>query len=154
QAKIRVGLASSRISPFANLTGKILFTQMLTSNLHRRPHRERRLTISLHIFFVFCLLSLPGHAGATSAAAWHGVLLSQAKAPVANAAVRLHSAAHGQDYVSRTSAQGEFEFNGLAAGRYSLTVVSNGRTCNLPGTITLQRGVTLTAGLQLCSGDQ
>src|SRR5690348_8928049 len=126
---------------------------MLTSGLHRPQHREGRLTVSLLILLVLFLLTFAGHAGATSAAAWHGILF-RAKAPVPNATVRLHSAAHGQDYVSRTSAQGEFEFNGLAEGRYSLTVVSNGRTCNLPGTITLQRGATLTAGLQLCSGDQ
>ncbi|HJS98147.1 MAG TPA: carboxypeptidase-like regulatory domain-containing protein, partial [Terriglobales bacterium] len=91
---------------------------------------------------------------ATATAAWHGVLLSQAKAPVANATVRLHSSAQGQDYVSRTSAKGEFEFHGLAPGQYGLSVVSNGGTCTLPGTIVLRGGLTLTAGLQLCSGDQ
>ena len=81
-------------------------------------------------------------------------MFSQAKAPVANASVRLHSAVHGQDYVSRTSAKGEFQFNGLPPGQYSLSVVSNGRTCNLPGTIDLREGITLTAGLQLCSEGQ
>ena len=127
---------------------------MPTSELHRPPRRKGRFTISLRILSVLCLLTLAGRAGATSAAAWRGVLLSPEKAPIANAAVRLHSTVAGHDYASRTSAKGEFEFNGLAAGRYSLTVVSNGVSCNLPGTVALRPGMTLTASLQFCSGDQ
>ncbi len=97
---------------------------------------------------------LAGPAGATSAGSWRGVLRSQTNAPVANASIRLHSAVHNHDYVSRTSPRGEFHFDEIAPGDYEVSVESKGTSCRLPASLNFQAGLALTAGLQLCSQTQ
>ena len=101
-----------------------------------------------------CLLTLAGPAGASSAGSWRGVLRDQSNAAVPNAAVRLHSAAHNPDYLSRTSQRGEFHFDEIAPGNYEVSVESKAASCRMSGTLKFQAGLALTAGLQLCSPGQ
>ena len=82
------------------------------------------------------------------------MLRSQANAPVPNASIRLHSAVHNHDYVSRTSPRGEFHFDEIAPGDYEVSVESKGTSCRLPASLNFQAGLALTAGLQLCSQTQ
>ncbi|HSB74994.1 MAG TPA: TonB-dependent receptor, partial [Terriglobales bacterium] len=82
------------------------------------------------------------------------MLRDDANAAVGNATVRLHSVATGRDYISRTSARGEFHFEELAPGAYQLFVESDRGNCRMPRPLNFQAGESLTAGLDLCSRSQ
>lgn len=65
-------------------------------------------------------------AAQESSAAWQGVVQSAAGVPVSDAVVRLRGKSGA--FNARTDQAGKFEFNGIAAGQYSLSVDVNGRS--------------------------
>src|SRR5690242_20916705 len=56
-----------------------------------------------------------------------GVLRDPGGNPVGKATVKLIAAGNKQEYSATTSASGQFAFNGIAAGSYTLTVNTGNR---------------------------
>src|SRR5438552_477003 len=105
----------------------------------------------VRVLAAMCLLTVVVGAFAASTASWRGVLRDDARTPVSNATVRLHSSGRNQEYSSRTSSNGEFRFDDIAPGEYKLSVEHDGSTCAAEKAVTIREGMSLTAGLRLCS---
>src|SRR5690348_16210063 len=95
-------------------------------------------------------LSGPGFA----LTSWSGVLSDSAGKPVAGAVIRLHSPTERLDYSAVTSAGGVFVLGGIEAGNYQLAASTDGETWRTSRPVTIEDGLSLSAGLRISSADQ
>jgi len=86
-------------------------------------------------------------AGAVSAATWSGTLSDGAGKPVAGAVVTLHSAG-AQDYTATTATDGKFDFAGIAAGNYEVSVLITDKQWKAVAPLVVGDRPTLTMALQ------
>jgi Carboxypeptidase regulatory-like domain/TonB-dependent Receptor Plug Domain len=93
-------------------------------------------------------------AGAASGASWNGLLSDSSGKPVAEAVVRLHSAAGGHDYAATTASNGKFAFAEVGAGSYDVSVKTVDREWKAAVPLVVTSAATLTATLQLSSQGQ
>ena len=108
-----------------------------------RMRRESKITPSIGpvsatlVLLTVLTFFLPAAVTAAqeSGAAWQGVVQSPAGAPVPDAVV--HLAGKSGAIAAKTDGEGKFEFNGIAAGLYSLSIDANGRSVKAVGLIAL-----------------
>jgi hypothetical protein len=108
-----------------------------------RMRRESKITPSIGpvsatlVLLTVLTFFLPAAVTAAqeSGAAWQGVVQSPAGAPVPDAVV--HLAGKSGAIAAKTDGEGKFEFKGIAAGLYSLSVDANGRSVKAAGLIAL-----------------
>src|SRR5271165_515351 len=74
-------------------------------------------------------------AAQESSGAWQGIVQNPAGAPVPDAVVRL--AGKSGAIAAKTDGEGKFEFKGITAGLYNLSVDANGRSVKAAGLIAL-----------------
>ncbi len=93
-------------------------------------------TVTLALFTVLtCFLTAAVTAAQESSAVWQGIVQTPAGAPVPDAVV--HLAGKSGAIAAKTDGEGKFEFKGIAAGLYSLSVEANGRSVKAAGLIAL-----------------
>lgn len=121
------------------------------------PHgynaRSMRIPRLLPTTTALFLLGALSASWASSPASWTGVLHDEARNPVLNATLRLHSTTFDRDYSAQTSATGTFAFHDIPAGTYELSVTSAQKNCKAATPILMKDGAALTASLQLCSSN-
>src|SRR5271156_4162323 len=101
-----------------------------------RTKRESKITPSIGLVSVsLVFLTAAVTAAQESSAAWRGIVQNSAGAPVPDAVV--HLAGKSRAIAAKTDGEGKFEFKGIAAGLYSLSVEANGRSVKAAGLITL-----------------
>ena len=108
--------------------------------------------IRVSCFSAFCMFALVAQGKA--ATSWKGALLDNAGNPLSGATVKLHSPTGKLDYTARTSAGGRFSFDHIAAGDYQLSASKAGRTWVSSARVVIKDGQSLTANLQLTSGQE
>src|SRR5271169_2832536 len=99
-----------------------------------RTKRESKITPSIGLVSVSLVLltvltvflTAAVTAAQESSAAWRGIVQNSAGAPVPDAVV--HLAGKSRAIAAKTDGEGKFEFKGIAAGLYSLSVEANGRS--------------------------
>ncbi len=91
---------------------------------------------------------------AFAANSWMGQVFSADGKPVANATVRLHAASGARDYEAKTSATGEFRFESIEPGAYSLSVALDDKTWRLATPFSVTDGALLNSSLVLSGQDQ
>ncbi len=91
---------------------------------------------------------------AFAANSWMGQVFSADGKPVANATVRLHAASGARDYEAKTSATGEFRFESIEPGAYSLSVALDDKTWRLAAPFSVTDGALLNSSLVLSGQDQ
>src|SRR2546422_1935294 len=80
---------------------------------------------------------------------WSGVLRDSGGHPVAGATIKLFPAAANRGYSATTSTEGQFAFNAVAGGNYTLTVSVAGKIWTASDPVVIKDGATLTSGIQL-----
>jgi carboxypeptidase family protein len=99
-------------------------------------------------FFVLAFLFIAS-LHASPPASWTGVLRDSAGNPVDKAAVKLFAVDSNREYSATTSAIGQFAFNAVPAGNYTLTASFAGKIWTASDPVVIKDGATLTSGLQL-----
>ena len=109
------------------------------------PHRRalNYVLIALSVLTTVC-------TGATSPAAWQGILEDAGHKPVSNAKVRLFAAPQKREYTERTSESGEFRFTDIPPGVYQLSAELEGKTCAARAPVIIRDGATVNTRLQMC----
>src|SRR5438552_2677812 len=100
---------------------------------------------SFAIIAFFSLLLVGGHASASGAPEWNGVVADLAGKPVAAANIQLHSLSDGRDFTAQTAPDGRFSFAGVPAGKYSVQVSVNRAVFTASASIEIKSSVTLTS---------
>src|ERR1700694_3840652 len=80
---------------------------------------------------------------------WSGVLRDSAGNQVDSAIIKLLAADGKHEYSVTTSVTGQFTFDVVEAGNYTLTVSVAGKTWTAADPVVIKDGATLTSGLQL-----
>jgi carboxypeptidase family protein len=80
---------------------------------------------------------------------WSGVLRDWAGHPIDSATIKLSAADSNREYSATTSATGQFAFDAVAAGNYTLTVSAAGKIWTASDPVVLKDGDALTFGLQV-----
>jgi hypothetical protein len=103
----------------------------------------------------FLTLLLAAHSAvAVSGTSWIGVLTDESGKPVAGAIIRLHSQDRKEDYASSTEPNGKFDFVGIAAGTYELSVRRGSNQWTSPASMVISNEKPLTSSLQLTASGQ
>src|SRR5579862_6274193 len=95
------------------------------------------------------ILVIPSAAKASSD--WNGALTDSFGKPVQGAVIRLHSSPGMVEYSATTGVTGHFEFPGLTAGSYEISVTLTGREFKSDVAIVVKDQVSLRTSLQLSS---
>src|SRR5262249_52129684 len=74
--------------------------------------------------------------------------------PVASATVNIRSTAGRSSYEATTSANGQFNFSGLAAGTYNLFVTTASETIKAANPVIIREGEALNANLQVSAQER
>ena len=109
-------------------------------------------TLSRRVLLVESFLLLSALARATDqpqAASWAGLLRDDAKLPVSGAVVELYAVGAARSYSSITDARGRFRFDSMDAGKYTVSVKSQGKTWNLPTPVDVAASAKLVLDLEL-----
>src|SRR5258706_6647407 len=106
------------------------------------------LSVSTRLFVFLVLLTLIFAPCSFSATTWNGVLHDAVGKPVADAKITLRGAGN-RTYEVRTSASGTFDFAGVEAGTYTLTVEAAGKTWTAAKPIVIKEGNTPNLELTL-----
>ena len=93
------------------------------------------------------LLILPLHSSPSPS--WSGVLRDSAGNLVNSAIIKLLAADGKHEYFVTTSATGQFIFDVVGAGNYTLTISVAGKIWTAADPVVIKDGATLTSGLQL-----
>src|SRR5713226_987860 len=108
--------------------------------------RSRSLACAFYLAIAFPLI-LPLHSSPPPS--WSGVLRDSGGNPIGGATIKLSLAAANREYSATTSTTGQFAFNAIAGGNYTLTVSVAGKIWTASDPVVIKDGATLTSGLQL-----
>ncbi len=99
----------------------------------------------------FCLLNAALLWAQTAGSAVSGAITDSAGMAIANAKISLQSALTGQSKQTESDSSGRYQFTGLAAGDYELTVSASGFS-GAKQKVTLTAGASQTLNLKLTAG--
>jgi carboxypeptidase family protein len=100
------------------------------------------------------LLLLTGCPPVLAASSWHGVLRDNSANPVADAVLTLHSTSSDLEYLTKSSANGEFSFDAIEPQSYRLTVHALGHDWTAAEPLKITEGIAFSADLELSGEDQ
>ena len=102
--------------------------------------------------FLFLCLCLPTRS--LSANSWSGTVFDGSGKPVAGATLRLHASGGSQDCETTTSANGEFRFDAVEVGAYSVSVSYAGKIWSMAVAFSIPQGAPVRASLVLSAENQ
>src|SRR3974377_1733934 len=109
-------------------------------------------TVSRQVFLVESFLLLSVLAAATDrppTASCAGLLRDETRLPVSGAVVELRAVGAADSYSAVTDAKGDFRFDRIDAGKYSVQVKSQGKTWTLPTPVDVAASAKLALDLEL-----